>query len=93
MPGNGGTSELDKVSNINSVKTNDYPALVALAKDLGIGLVVAGSDDAVVDGIEGFFRDSKIYSFLPPFLAQCSFSLTCSSWYPVLAPTKEAAEF
>ena len=57
VPGNGGTSDLRNVSNISSVEANDYPALVALAKDLGIGLVVAGPDDAVVDGIEGFFRD------------------------------------
>jgi phosphoribosylamine--glycine ligase/phosphoribosylformylglycinamidine cyclo-ligase len=68
VPGNGGTSKLDKASNINSVEANDYPALVSLVKDLGIGLVVAGPDDAVVDGIEGFFRDIKIYSFLPLFL-------------------------
>ncbi len=61
VPGNGGTSELDNVSNISSVEANDYPALAVLAKDLGIGLVVAGPDDAVVDGIEGFFRESKIF--------------------------------
>jgi phosphoribosylamine--glycine ligase/phosphoribosylformylglycinamidine cyclo-ligase len=84
VPGNGGTSKLDKASNINSVEANDYPALVSLVKDLGIGLLVAGPDDAVVDGIEGFFRDIRIYSFLPPFLAECSFSLTCSNRHPVL---------
>jgi phosphoribosylamine--glycine ligase/phosphoribosylformylglycinamidine cyclo-ligase len=59
VPGNGGTSELDRVSNICSVEANDYPGLVDLAKRLGIGLVVAGPDEAVVDGIEGFFRDSR----------------------------------
>lgn len=58
IPGNGGTSELPKTSNIHHVKANDYPGLVALAKDAGVGLVVAGPDDAVVDGIEGYFRDS-----------------------------------
>ena len=58
VPGNGGTSGLPNVSNVCQVKANDYPGLVSLAKDLGVGLVVAGPDDAVVDGIEGYFRDS-----------------------------------
>ncbi len=58
VPGNGGTDQLPNTSNIRHVESNDYPGLVALAKDLGIGLVVAGPDDAVVDGIEGYFRDS-----------------------------------
>ncbi|RYO84776.1 hypothetical protein DL764_009279 [Monosporascus ibericus] len=65
IPGNGGTSALNNVSNIRSVEPNDYTALVALAKDLGIGLVVAGPDDAVVDGIEGYFRGSGIPCFAP----------------------------
>ncbi len=62
VPGNGGTSDLDNVSNVSSVEANDYPGLVLFAKHLGIGLVVAGPDDAVVGGIEGFFRDSKSFS-------------------------------
>ncbi|RYP35818.1 hypothetical protein DL767_003673 [Monosporascus sp. MG133] len=65
IPGNGGTSALDNVSNIRSVEPDDYTALVALAKDLGVGLVVAGPDDAVVDGIEGYFRGSGIPCFAP----------------------------
>jgi phosphoribosylamine-glycine ligase len=57
VPGNGGTARgLSKVSNIDDVKEDDYPALVELAKTLGIGLVVVGPDQAVVDGIEGYFR-------------------------------------
>lgn len=71
VPGNGGTSQLDHVSNICSVEANDYPGLVALAKDLGIGLVVAGPDDAVVDGIEGFFRGSMRHAYV-------SFSCSCA---------------
>jgi phosphoribosylamine--glycine ligase/phosphoribosylformylglycinamidine cyclo-ligase len=58
VPGNGGTDALENVSNVSSVKPNDYPGLVALARELGVGLVVAGPDDVVVDGIEGFFRGS-----------------------------------
>ncbi|KAK4102571.1 putative bifunctional purine Ade1 [Parathielavia hyrcaniae] len=65
VPGNGGTGELHNVSNLRSVQANDYPGLVLLAKDLGIGLVVAGPDDAVVDGIEGFFRNTGIPCFAP----------------------------
>jgi phosphoribosylamine--glycine ligase / phosphoribosylformylglycinamidine cyclo-ligase len=58
VPGNGGTSGLPNVSNVRQVEANDYPGLASLAKSLGVGLVVAGPDDAVVDGIEGYFRDS-----------------------------------
>jgi len=61
VPGNGGTGELVGVSNIRSVEANDYSGLVALARHLGIGLVVAGPDDVVVDGIEGYFRGSESY--------------------------------
>lgn len=60
VPGNGSTCELDKVSNIRTVEASNYLGLVPLAKDLGIELVVAGPDDAVVDGIEGYFHDSEI---------------------------------
>src|SRR5437667_9427851 len=66
VPGNGGTAGLPKVSNIRYVEGNDYTGLVSLAKDLGVGLVVAGPDDAVVDGIEGYFRGSEILTH--PFL-------------------------
>lgn len=59
VPGNGGTEALANVSNIGHVQMNDYPGLVALAKELGVGLVVAGPDDVIVDGIEGYFRGSK----------------------------------
>lgn len=58
VPGNGGTAHgLAKVSNIDSTKANDYPALIRLATCLNIGLVIAGSDQAIVDGIEGFCRE------------------------------------
>lgn len=66
LPGNGGTQELDGVSNIGSIMENDYAGMVTLAKDLGVGLVVVGPDDAVADGIEGYFRASEsrgLYSF------------------------------
>ncbi|KAK2734621.1 hypothetical protein FQN57_001615 [Myotisia sp. PD_48] len=65
LPGNGGTCALPNVSNISHIKENDYAGMVSLAKDLGIGLVIAGPDDAVVDGIEGYFRGSGIPCFAP----------------------------
>lgn len=55
VPGNGGTARgSTKVSNVETVMADDYPSLMKLAKDLQIGLVVAGDDKAVVEGIEGF---------------------------------------
>lgn len=60
VPGNGGTAHgLAKVSNIDNISANDYVNLVSLAKKLHIGLVVAGPDDVVVDGIEGYFRKGR----------------------------------
>ncbi|KAI9806206.1 MAG: hypothetical protein M1825_006321 [Sarcosagium campestre] len=65
-PGNGGTEAgLPKVQNIISVPENDYPGLVQLAERLKVNLVVPGPDLAVVDGIEGFFRDVGIACFAP----------------------------
>ena len=58
VPGNGGTAQgLAKASNLNPHDVCDYPALMALAQSFEIGLVVAGSDQAVVDGIEGFCKN------------------------------------
>ena len=66
VPGNGGTAAgLGKVSNIDHVKADDYPSLVELALQLHINLVIPGPDQAVVDGIEGFFRVARIPCFAP----------------------------
>ena len=64
-PGNGGTAwGLTKVSNVDGLVA-DYAALVALAKEMSIGLVVVGPDEDVVAGIEGFFRDSRTWQLYP----------------------------
>ncbi|KAL1875808.1 hypothetical protein Daus18300_002999 [Diaporthe australafricana] len=63
VPGNGGTAPLVNVINICSIAANNYPELVVFSQKFGIGLVVAGSDDAVVDGIEGHFRGTGIPCF------------------------------
>ncbi|KAI8630218.1 putative bifunctional purine Ade1 [Xylariaceae sp. FL1651] len=66
VPGNGGTERLgDSVSNISNTAADDYPRLLMLAQLLEISLVVAGPDQAVVDGIEGYFRGSGIPCFAP----------------------------
>ncbi|PTB59981.1 hypothetical protein M431DRAFT_536510 [Trichoderma harzianum CBS 226.95] len=68
FPGNGGTVQTEKISNVvdeSIVTERDYPALVTLALKLNIGLVVVGPDSAVVDGIEGYFRQSGIPCFAP----------------------------
>ena len=59
VPGNGGTERLGScVSNISDTAADDYPQLLLLSQRLGVGLVVVGPDQAVVDGIEGYFRGS-----------------------------------
>ncbi|KAL7928224.1 phosphoribosylglycinamide synthetase [Trichoderma chlorosporum] len=68
FPGNGGTVQAEKFSNVVSqdeISERDYPSLVTLAQKLSIGLVVVGPDSAVVDGIEGHFRESGIPCFAP----------------------------
>ncbi|KAF2231581.1 phosphoribosylamine-glycine ligase [Viridothelium virens] len=65
VPGNAGTAALYKASNRADTASDDYPGLVVLAKNLQIGLVVVGPDRAVVDGIEGYFRQSGIPCFAP----------------------------
>lgn len=58
--GNGGTARgLNKVSNIDDTEATNYPALVELATQLQFGLAAVGSDDAIVDGVEGFFREGS----------------------------------
>jgi phosphoribosylamine--glycine ligase/phosphoribosylformylglycinamidine cyclo-ligase len=57
VPGNGGTAaRMERVSNVEVVDEEDYPALVSLAKDLNINLVVPGPDAPIVGGIQGYFR-------------------------------------
>ncbi|CAJ2514079.1 Uu.00g021980.m01.CDS01 [Anthostomella pinea] len=65
LSGNGGPSQLSKTQNIDQVPMNNYPKIVALSQELHIGLVVAEPHDAVVDGIEGYFRSSDIPCFTP----------------------------
>lgn len=67
FPGNAGTEQgLARVSNLETnFEATDYRQLAELATEIGVGLVVVGPDDAVVDGIEGFFKDVGIPCFAP----------------------------
>lgn len=65
VPGNGGTATCEKVTNNTSVKANDYPGLVAFAKENKINLVVPGPEAPLVDGIEDYFRAVGIRCYGP----------------------------
>lgn len=61
------------VQNVNSVKADDFPGLVAFVKEHEVNLVVPGPEAPLVAGIEGFFRAgepsialSNIYALLSP---------------------------
>lgn len=69
IPGNGGTANCAKVTNVDSVKPDDYPALVAFARGNGVNLVVPGPEAPLVDGIEGYFRAAGIRCYGPSVLA------------------------
>ena len=61
VPGNGGTARgLDKVENVDTVKADDFPGLVAFAREKNVNLLVPGPEAALVAGIEGHFRKGKL---------------------------------
>ncbi|KAK7064022.1 Phosphoribosylformylglycinamidine cyclo-ligase [Favolaschia claudopus] len=68
-PGNGGTDQLSKTSNVTSVSAADFPALVAFALDNQVNLVVPGPEQPLVDGVESYFRKVGIPVFGPSALA------------------------
>jgi phosphoribosylamine--glycine ligase/phosphoribosylformylglycinamidine cyclo-ligase len=55
VPGNGGTANLDKVTNIDAIKQEDFPALVKFAKEKDINLVIPGPEAPLVAGIVDYF--------------------------------------
>ncbi|VUC35185.1 unnamed protein product [Clonostachys rosea] len=65
VPGNGGTAEMENVTNVTTAAEDDFPSLVNFGKEHGVGLVVAGPDDAVVNGIAEYFEDAAIPCFAP----------------------------
>ncbi|KAI5457882.1 phosphoribosylglycinamide synthetase [Mariannaea sp. PMI_226] len=65
VPGNGGTATCAKVTNVSSVKADDFAGLVTFAQENQINLVVPGPEAPLVDGVEGFFKQAGIPVFGP----------------------------
>ncbi|CVK93059.1 probable bifunctional purine biosynthetic protein [Fusarium mangiferae] len=71
FPGNAGTHEVKAsnntagISSLEDVSSSEYHDLAKRAKEVGIGLVVVGPDDDVVNGIEEFFRKVGVPCFAP----------------------------
>ncbi|KAL8953965.1 MAG: hypothetical protein Q9222_000175 [Ikaeria aurantiellina] len=66
VPGNAGTARaLKNVENVETVKADDFPALVAFAKENKVNLVVPGPEVPLVNGIELHFRKAGIRCFGP----------------------------
>ena len=63
-PGNAGTEMLPRCRNID-IKANDINGLLQFSKDEGIGLVVVGPEDPLVNGIADLFKKSNIPVFGP----------------------------
>jgi phosphoribosylamine--glycine ligase/phosphoribosylformylglycinamidine cyclo-ligase len=71
-PGNGGTGSGSSQKVVNaSVKSDDYPGLVALAQKNNVNLVVPGPEAPLVDGIQGYFQAGRAP------LKVLQFGLTC----------------
>jgi phosphoribosylamine--glycine ligase/phosphoribosylformylglycinamidine cyclo-ligase len=56
VPGNGGTAQLANVTNISSIKQEDFPALVQFAKENSVNLLVPGPEAPLVAGIVDYFQ-------------------------------------
>ncbi|KAG6120833.1 hypothetical protein E4U13_005852 [Claviceps humidiphila] len=65
VPGNGGTATCSKVTNVDSVSSEDFPGLVKFSQDNEVNLVVPGPEVPLVDGVEGFFKRVGIPCFGP----------------------------
>ncbi|EJD03673.1 bifunctional purine ADE1 [Fomitiporia mediterranea MF3/22] len=64
-PGNGGTAQLEKTTNVDIGAGPDFTELVAFAIHRNVNLVVPGPEQPLVDGIEAAFRKVGIAVFGP----------------------------
>ena len=55
------------VSNVDSVKEDDFEGLVKLARELEVGLCVPGPGTVVIGGIEGVFRAGTFTKWFKQF--------------------------
>jgi phosphoribosylamine--glycine ligase/phosphoribosylformylglycinamidine cyclo-ligase len=67
VPGNGGTAQLPQVTNVSTIKQEDFPALVQFAKENSVNLLVPGPEAPLVAGIVDYFKEhaNNIRSFGP----------------------------
>ena len=63
-PGNAGTSQEHKTTNID-ISPNDIPALIQFSKNKQINLVIVGPEDPLVNGITDQFTTEGINCFGP----------------------------
>ena len=59
VTGNGGTALVGKVKNISSISPDDFPGLLAFAREHDVNLVVPGPEVPLVAGIGSFFRSGN----------------------------------
>jgi phosphoribosylamine--glycine ligase / phosphoribosylformylglycinamidine cyclo-ligase len=65
VPGNGGTALCPKVTNVEAVSPDDFPALVEFAKANRVNLAVPGPEAPLVAGVQDHFEDAGISCFGP----------------------------
>ena len=66
VPGNGGTANLEKVTNVDTIQQEDFPSLVKFAKEKDVNLVVPGPEAPLVAGIVDYFdKHADIRCFGP----------------------------
>ncbi|KAI0013639.1 phosphoribosylamine--glycine ligase [Xylariaceae sp. FL0662B] len=65
VPGNGGTATCPKVTNNTSVSSEDFPALLELARRNNVNYVIPGPEAPLVAGAVDFFENAGIMSFGP----------------------------
>src|ERR1700723_1494932 len=58
VPGNGGTAGLPNVTNIETVKPDDFPALAKFAEEKNVNLLVPGPEAPLVAGIIDYFKQN-----------------------------------
>jgi len=64
-PGNGGTSSMKGVTNVSSIKATDIDAIVKLAKEKNVGLVVVGPEQPLVEGLADALEGAGVKCFGP----------------------------
>ncbi|KAF2181855.1 phosphoribosylamine--glycine ligase [Zopfia rhizophila CBS 207.26] len=56
VPGNGGTAQLPNITNISTIKQEDFAALAQFARENSVNLLVPGPEAPLVAGIVDYFR-------------------------------------